>query len=330
VISEELLADRPPATYTVAQRQTGRGLRCPFPLCEGVLKDGWNLRRHFRDVHPMDLLVVPSEGRFGCCHKCGMQVNPSYPRHYWSKECSIGAERKQQREAAVTSALALWQQFSVHGDVLELVEVFKYLGRMLAQDDDDIQAIRTQIRKARATWAHVGQVLRSENTSPCSKVLYGRGASRATLWQRDVGPLSNCARKAGGVPHSSCLLDGEATQTMQGTGEPMDIPKIRGRVERVRVAHHRGIHRYPSADNRSVRGDPPDPRQMQTGCEEAWGNTATLVVGTKDELGRSGWYSIRTSDGSCFWNQHQCAGLPRAYVGGGVWWVQDDGLLGDP
>ena len=95
-----------------------------------------------------------------------MQVNPFYPRHYTSKECSIGVEQKQQWMAAVTLALALWQQFSVHGDVLERVEVFKYLGRLLAQDDDDIQAIRAQLRKARATWARVGQVLRSKNTSP--------------------------------------------------------------------------------------------------------------------------------------------------------------------
>ena len=55
----------------------------------------------------MDLVVVPSEGKFGCCHQCGMQVNPFYPWHYKSKECSIGVEQKQQREAAVTSALAL-------------------------------------------------------------------------------------------------------------------------------------------------------------------------------------------------------------------------------
>jgi hypothetical protein len=59
------------------------------------------------------------------------------------------------------------------------------------------------------------------------------------------------------------------------------------------TAHHRGVHRYPSADDRCVRGDPPDPRQMQAGREEAWGNTATLVVGTKDELGRSGHNWIR-------------------------------------
>jgi hypothetical protein len=62
--------------------------------------------------------------------------------------------------------LALRQQFSVHGEALERVEVFKYLGRLPAQDDDDIQAIRAQLRKARGTWARVGQVLRAENVPP--------------------------------------------------------------------------------------------------------------------------------------------------------------------
>ena len=172
-------------------------------MCEGLLNNGWNLRRHFRDVHPMDLVVVPSEGKFGQCHQCRMQINPFYPRHYTSKECSIGVERRQQREAAITSALALRQQFSVHGDVLERVEVFKYLGRMLAQDDNDIQAIRAQLRKARATWARVRQVLRSE--------------------------------------------------------------KVGGRFGGVRDAHHRGIHQCSLADDRGVRGDPPDPRRMYAG-----------------------------------------------------------------
>jgi len=95
----------------------------------------------------MDLVKVPEEGKFRRCTWCRMQVNPRYPRHRFTKgftkECQVGVEQKKQREVAVTSALALRQQFSVHGDMLERVEVFKYLGRLLAQDDDDIQAIRT-------------------------------------------------------------------------------------------------------------------------------------------------------------------------------------------
>ncbi len=67
---------------------------------------------------------------------------------------------------AVTAALALRQQFMIHGDVLERVEVYKYLRWMMAQDDEDTQAVRAQLRKVRTTWAWVGKVLRSENTSP--------------------------------------------------------------------------------------------------------------------------------------------------------------------
>jgi hypothetical protein len=114
----------------------------------------------------MDLVRVPKEGKFDRCKRCGMQVHPLYPCHRCSKECQIGVEHQLQREAAVMSALALCQQFTVRGDVLQRVEVYKYLGRMMAQDDDDIQAIRAQLRKARSTWARVGQVLRSKNAPP--------------------------------------------------------------------------------------------------------------------------------------------------------------------
>jgi hypothetical protein len=124
------------------------------------------MRRHFRDVHPLDLVMVPKEGRYARCERCGMQVNPIYPRHQCLKECQVRVDHRKQRETAILSALALRQQFTVHGDVLEHVKVFKYLGRMIAQDDDDIQAIRAQLQKARATWARVGQVLWTENASP--------------------------------------------------------------------------------------------------------------------------------------------------------------------
>jgi hypothetical protein len=114
----------------------------------------------------MDLDKVPKEGRFDRCKQCGMQVHPLFPRHWLSKECQVGVERRRQREAVVTAALALRQQFRIHGNVFERVKVYKYLGWMMAQDNDDTQAIRAQLRMARATWAWVGKVLRGENTSP--------------------------------------------------------------------------------------------------------------------------------------------------------------------
>jgi hypothetical protein len=161
VVPEELLEDRPPVTYTVTHSWRGK-LVCPFPCCEAILNDGWNLHHHFRYVHPQDL----AKRKYQQCRRCGMQVSPFYPQHYALRECQIRVERKQQREAAVQSALALRQEFLIHGDVLERVEVLKYLGRLLAQDDNDIQAVRAQIGKARATWSRVCQVLWSEHTPP--------------------------------------------------------------------------------------------------------------------------------------------------------------------
>jgi hypothetical protein len=94
-----------------------------------------------------------------------MQVNPAYPRHIRTKECGVGMDRRLQRELAISLALALRRKFNVNGTVLEQVEVFKYLGRLLAQDDDNAQAIRQQMRKVRGVWAPVGQVLRGENVT---------------------------------------------------------------------------------------------------------------------------------------------------------------------
>jgi hypothetical protein len=62
--------------------------------------------------------------------------------------------------------LALWQLFYVKGEVLERVESFQYLGRILAQEDEDVWAVQSQIKKAWGTWARVGQVLQAENTPP--------------------------------------------------------------------------------------------------------------------------------------------------------------------
>jgi len=110
------------------------------------------MRRHYRNLHFRDKVIIKKEGRsYPRCTYCGMQMNPMARGHWRTESCSIGADKRVQREAAVTSALALRCTFTIHWDVLERVEVFKYLGRLLAQDDNDVQAVRQQIRKARGT-----------------------------------------------------------------------------------------------------------------------------------------------------------------------------------
>ena len=54
-------------------------------------------------------------------------------------------ERQMQHEAVARSQDALQQDFFCGGDELERVEVFKYLGRMLAYDDNDTQAMQANL-----------------------------------------------------------------------------------------------------------------------------------------------------------------------------------------
>jgi hypothetical protein len=57
VVAEELLVARAGMTYYV-HPDLGGGLKCPAPGCAGKLRGGWMLRRHFRDLHPLDKVVV--------------------------------------------------------------------------------------------------------------------------------------------------------------------------------------------------------------------------------------------------------------------------------
>jgi hypothetical protein len=59
--------------------------------------------------------------------------------------------------------------------------LFKYLGCLRAQDNDDIQAVRQQIRKARGIWARVGQVLRGENVAPCVAAKFYKAVVQSVL-----------------------------------------------------------------------------------------------------------------------------------------------------
>ena len=81
-----------------------------------------------------------------------MQVDPRDPAHINTKECpQVGTARCHQWDMAAQSALALCQQFTVHGDLLERVKVFRYLGRLRLKDEDDIQAIEASFAR------HVGR-----------------------------------------------------------------------------------------------------------------------------------------------------------------------------
>ena len=96
-----------------------------------------------------------------------MQVNPTATGHQTTKACKPMHAGRLQRKAVADSAVAMDAKFYAYGEELEQVEVFKYLGRLIVVvfDNDDIQAVRGNLAKARRVWARISRVLRAENAS---------------------------------------------------------------------------------------------------------------------------------------------------------------------
>ena len=164
-----LLEDREPETFTAYKSANGR-FYCPVPACQGGIDSfptAWGLRRHFHDRHPLDLVDVEGSGVYPKCQLCNMQSDPRKAvRHEGSKFCREGRERIVQTNAAIANQRALEVGFTAYGEDLERVEVFKYLGRLMAMDDVDTQAIRGNLTKARKAWKMIHRLLRGENMKP--------------------------------------------------------------------------------------------------------------------------------------------------------------------
>ncbi len=181
VVADALLEEQAGVHYRADPGGRKDPIQCPYPGCPGMLSTPYMLRRNFQDLHPKDTVEIPREGAFPWCEHCTMQCNPWYPQHILTQVCSLSTEQRTQRDSAVTAALALGELFHVDGELLEKVDSFWYLGRILAQDDDDVRAVRQKIKKARGIWARVGQVLTADNTPPKVSAKFYKAVMQSVL-----------------------------------------------------------------------------------------------------------------------------------------------------
>ena len=77
LVDEDCLPVSYRATNSIA---TGK-FACPVTGGVGTAGTKYGIRRHFRFLHPQDLLDVQGEGRYPKCGRCGMQVNPTATSH---------------------------------------------------------------------------------------------------------------------------------------------------------------------------------------------------------------------------------------------------------
>ena len=69
--------------------------------------------------------------------------------HQIAKSFKVMHAARLQRKAVSDSGVTMNVKFYTYREELERVEVFKYLGRSIAFDDDDTQAVGGNLKKAR-------------------------------------------------------------------------------------------------------------------------------------------------------------------------------------
>jgi hypothetical protein len=185
VLNRDLVPEQATVIYRATEPPATGIYLCLVPQCGGHSGTRFNLRRHFLMQHPQDLVCIPIEGSLPLpkCTRCGpqMPVEDLSRGHHHTGLCQRGWERKCQHEAAVRSKRTLDHMFSVNGEELERVEVFKYLGRRISHDDADNQAMWSNLRKARGCWTWVSRVLRAENATPKTCRMFYKATVQAVL-----------------------------------------------------------------------------------------------------------------------------------------------------
>ncbi len=61
------------------------------------------------------------------------------------------------------------------------MEVFEYLGRLLAYNNNDVQAVRGNLKKAHGIWARLSHMIRAENASPSACGIFYKATVQPTL-----------------------------------------------------------------------------------------------------------------------------------------------------
>ena len=77
-------------------------------------------------------------------------ANPD--RHWKSDTCKKLQVRRSNEKAALKQWEAERVEFTINGEKIERVKEFRYLGRILTEDDDDSRCIEDQLKRARSRW----------------------------------------------------------------------------------------------------------------------------------------------------------------------------------
>jgi hypothetical protein len=167
-------ARRGPRHFDVTWNQDDEMVDCPVPLCAKCCPNKDDMRGHSSFRHyDQGLSFNGDTTSYEKCELCMKYIQPAkLETHQESQFCRTGNARRQTR-AMVATALLPAPTFYVGEEALERVTKFRYLGRILSQDDDDLSAYVRNIQLAKAKWTAVSKVLKREEivreVLPCDR-----------------------------------------------------------------------------------------------------------------------------------------------------------------
>ena len=152
-------------TYVISMPK-GTICNCPDKKCPFQSNNRTQMRKHFRARHLDDIIIIEEEGLLPQCVECGLyQKNVNEASHLGSEECKRFAEIRKNKRIDECQKAAKNVSFYINGEEIKKVKQFKYLGRIITDDDNDLMAVEQQLTKARRTWGMIGKVIKKKSKS---------------------------------------------------------------------------------------------------------------------------------------------------------------------
>ena len=157
-ITRYLCHSNAPSASFCMEIEKGKLNLCPIPRCTGSANESYSMRRHFAYHHRREEISIVGE-ELERCPKCDMFVQDALA-HSFTLTCKKLQNCRRNEKMAARQVMADSVKFYIDGGEIEWVREFEYLGRILSEDDDDTRCIEMNLKKARARWRSVSQVLK--------------------------------------------------------------------------------------------------------------------------------------------------------------------------
>jgi len=134
---------------------------CPVNGCTGSANRWHLMRKHFRALHIKDTVVILGEGNSPLprCGECELFQKNVGKTHTESDECKQHAQVRKNRILSKIQRAAKRITFYVDGVPIKTVREFKYLGRVLSDDDKDQPAVTRNMQRAQSSWFMLSKLL---------------------------------------------------------------------------------------------------------------------------------------------------------------------------